>query len=355
MLRNKPFTRTALLSAIAVTATYTAASMTSWIDPMAASITVLVGLRTTFHASAQEAARQVLGTILATIMAFAMTAIIPSAPIAIFVGLLAAYGSVRVLKKQLGDDAAITVAVPLILVVGAHFSGDQAAERVAGVILGSLAGMVASWFARPGLPHERILAKSITLAETLSALLVTVADTLTHVKTTPSADITSEWLEQAEGTLRELHDLERRALDAVDGAAWSPTVEPADAEAVLSQVRITIATAVTVVGICRDLHEAAAADAALPAPTAAAVAEVIAAAAELITEQAEVARENPAEGIHGSATPVLEADEARDAAISHLRSLEDTQPLLLGGSLLRDTDKIANMLTTSEDSPGHGT
>lgn len=351
MLRERPFLRTALLSAVATTVTYAAATAVSWIDPTAAALSVLVAMRTTFHASAQEAFKQVLGTVIATGMAFAAISVIPAAPVAIFVGLLAAYGVVRMLRNQLGDDAAITVAIPLVLVVAAHFSGDQAAERVAGVVLGSVAGMLASWFSRPGLPHERILAKNLVMAGSLSALLVTIADVLAHAKQTVTVELAGEWLTQAESTLRELHELETRALDAVEGASWSPTVEADDAAAVLAQVRITMATAVTVSGICRDLLAAAVDETELPERTAVAVASVLAATAELITEQAETARERPAEALGEDAPQLQDVDQARDKAIARLRELDDTQPLLLGGSLLRDSDKIATVLATGEPNP----
>ena len=81
------------------------------------------------------------------------------------------------------------------------------------------------------------------------------------------------------------------------------------------------------------------------APTpllAAALAGVLSATAEVISDQAEIAEDSPADVQHED---LEDWQDQRKKAIAELRNLDDTQPLLIGGSILRDAEKITEILS----------
>ena len=69
---------------------------------------------------------------------------------------------------------------------------------------------------------------------------------------------------------------------------------------------------------------------------------VLRATAGVIDDQATIAQITPAERL---ADEDLEWRSSRDQAVASLRSLDDTQPLLIGGSILRDAEKITDILS----------
>jgi hypothetical protein len=156
--------------------------------------------------------------------------------------------------------------------------------------------------------------------------------------------LVAEWRMDAEAIARDLATTREEAEAAVAAARWMPSLARNEAEQVLAQVRIHEETAATVVGMCRDLAVAADAER-LPDPVAGPLSQVFAAAADAISRQAGAARSNPAEPLPEDVTAVQALADASEDAVSQLRELDQTAPLLLGGSLLSDSDEISRLLT----------
>jgi hypothetical protein len=96
------------------------------------------------------------------------------------------------------------------------------------------------------------------------------------------------------------------------------------------------------VSICRELVLTFGKSEKIPTLLASALAGVLSATADVISEQAEVAEIAPATSADEDDVAF---DEMRDEAIKELRGLDETQPLLIGGSILRDAEKINDLLT----------
>ena len=126
------------------------------------------------------------------------------------------------------------------------------------------------------------------------------------------------------------------------GSAWSPAIDYAEAKAVVEQIELTEATASTVLNICRELVLTSGSSQQLPALLAGALAGVLSATAEVISDQAEIAEESPGDVEHEE---LGDWQDQRKKAIAELRNLDDTQPLLIGGSILRDAEKITEILS----------
>jgi uncharacterized membrane protein YccC len=335
------YLRLAALSSLGVTAAYALASCLPEVNAQVAAITALVAVRPTFHASIQEAARQTLGLVLGAAVALLLITTVGLSLPALLVGVLACWVTARLLR--LGEEGAGSLAITVILILGPTFSADAVETRFLGVAVGSLMAMLVSYFIRPGQPHERALDAALAQAERGAALLTEIADHLSRHSGHVERATAHRWLDRANKITAALARIRTAADDAVVGARWSPMIAREDAEAVAAQVRLTHATSIAVANICRDLL--AASGGPMPAALAESLAEVFAAAAEAIVDQSEGARVNPAGTLGRDDEPVQALTSTRRVAVRQVRSLDDTQPMLLGGALLADAETIADLLT----------
>ncbi|MDA8435001.1 MAG: aromatic acid exporter family protein [Actinomycetales bacterium] len=340
---RRPYWRVAVLSAGAAAAAYGLGSLSPHVSAVVAAITALVSVRPTFHSSLREALRQVLGVVIGAVFAFAALELVGASVLALFGAIVACFITASILR--LGEEGAVAVGVTVILVVGPQFSTLAIEARLFGVVVGSALALVVSYFTRPGTPHGRALADVVELGERASALLTGIGTALADREGHLAAVLADRWLAEAEDILARTTETKHLAEDAVAGARWSPMIGHAEAQAVLAQVKLTEATAITLVGMCRDLQVAAGRDSAMPPGMATSLSHVLLATAGAITEQAETARGNPAETLDDDAVVMGAATRTRKQAASVVRGLDDTRPLLLGGSLLRDTEKITEILS----------
>lgn len=336
------YLRMTLLTATAVTAAYTFGLLFPAANPQIAAITALVTVRPTFHESVREGLRQVLGVVLAGLVALLMLKTFGFSVLVLAVSIIASYIAARLLR--LGEEGAGAIGVSVILVVGPTFTADLVETRFLGVGVGALFALLASLHTKPGTPHQRALDAVTRQADRIAALLTEMADTLAHRDGRLDPGAAARWLDTAIDIQNRVVGIRAAAQDAVTGAAWSPLIARADAEAVLAQVRITQATVTTLLNICRDLQAAADAPA-LPGELAGSLSQVLRATADVVAEQAWTARVTPSEPLPETAELVVAVTETRDEAVDVVRALDDTQPLLLGGSLLRDTEKITDLLS----------
>jgi uncharacterized membrane protein YccC len=343
---SRPPVRLAVLSAAAAATAYGLGSVLRDVSPVVAGITALVAVRPTLHASMQEALRQLLGVVIGAAVAFASLEMVGFSALSLFAALVVCLGVAAWLG--LGEQGAVAVAVTVILVVGPSFSTVAIETRLLGVVLGSVLALLVSYFARPGTPHGRALADAVGEADRTAALLTTIAATLARSEGRVPAAQARRWLGEAEEALGSIIDARHAAEDAVAGARWSPLIDRDEALAVLEQVRITEGTAVALVSICSDLVAAAERAVPLPAELAGSLSGVLQTTADAVVRQSRSARERPAETLSELTGPVGLARASRTDAAAHVRHLEDTTPLVLGGSLIRDAEKITELLSGRE-------
>ena len=343
LFAQRPYVRLAVLSAAAAAVAYGLGSLTYNVSAVVAAITALVAIRPTFHASLQEVLRQLVGVVCGAAFTFAALQLIGFSAVAIFLTVLACFIAAKALR--LGEEGAVAVAVTVILVVGPHFNTEAIETRLLGVLLGSAIALVMSFFTRRGTPHGRALADVVEQGDRTSALLATIGRNLATSKGNIAESTAADWLAEAEDILARAVEIRYAAEDAVSGSRWSPMINRAETEAVLDQVRITEGTALTVVSMCRDLVVASDHERAMPAGLATSISGVLLATADAITEQSDGARDNPAEVLADYTGPVGVVTRSRKEAAVEVRSQDDTRPLLLGGSLLRDSEKITEILS----------
>lgn len=340
---QRPYLRFALWSAAAATLAYLIAYATPWISAPIAGLTALVSVRPTFHDTATESWRQVFGTILAVLFALGLSAVFTDNPIMIFLLVLFSFWLSKILK--LGETGAATMGVTAILVIGHSVTTDSAPERVLGVALGAFIAVIASIWVRPGKPHHRALREAVALSERSANLLSEIADHLAKSHGHVTVDLASTWMTRAEPHMVELASIRTEAEAALASSRWSPLVDQEEAAAVLDQVKMAQATARTVYTMSHDLKIAAEAENALPKTVATQIAGVLSATAAAVQGQAEVALDKPAESLDLDDSPVAALYDQREEAVNTIRDLNETQAILLAGSLLRDSEKIAGAIT----------
>jgi uncharacterized membrane protein YgaE (UPF0421/DUF939 family) len=339
---SRPYPRTAVLGSIAAVVAFTIGSYTTAVSAIVAAITALVSMRPTFHASAQEAFRQVLGVIIGASISAGLYIGFGFTPVTFFITVLSAYTLAWLLK--LGEEGAVTMGVTIILVL-ADFSTDAIENRLLGVVLGVFVAMVLSYFARPGRPTDRVLSEALQEARAISGLLISLSTALIGEKGRLDRADSYAWLSASDSTMRRLIDIRATAEDALRGSRWSPWVSKREAQEVLRQVMLVRRAALTVHAICRDLHDSARANTVLPAELAVSLANGLTAAAVALEQQAETARSRPAELLGEDADAVQALRASREMVVKQMRALDDTRPMLLSGSLVRDTETLGDILS----------
>jgi len=230
----------------------------------------------------------------------------------------------------------------MILVVGPNVTASTLEQRFFGVLLGATFATFVSYFVRKGTPQDRALMAGIEQSYAMSALLNSIAKALSENDGNVDLKVASKWLARAEFIANEIDEIKSSAKSALAGSAWSPAIDYEETKAVVAQIKMTEATANTLLNICRELVLSSGRSVQLPALLATALAGVLSATAEVISDQADNAEDNPADLQHED---LDDWQDQRTKAIVQLRNLDDTQPLLIGGSILRDAEKITEILT----------
>lgn len=341
---SSPSARYAVLTTVACVIAFILGSLLTQVSAIVAAITALISVRTSFHASMKEAFLQVIGTLIGAMTVFGLVTVFGSFSFFILgVSVFAAFVAARLMR--LGDSGAISIAVTVVLVGGGNMDASAVEERLLGVVLGVLVALLISLYMLSGTPASRVLDTTLAKSERLASLLTEIGESLMmRAKGLRiPVEVVETWLDEAQEIQRELAVIHGDAEEAVTGSRWTPLMSRQEAEEVLTQVKLTEASAAIVVGMCRDLLIAAADTQPMPDALAGSLSAMFTSLAEVMTEQAEAAKDSPAETLKEEDLQDLE--QARVSAAHQLKDLEQTAPLLLGGSLLQDSEKISRLMT----------
>jgi uncharacterized membrane protein YgaE (UPF0421/DUF939 family) len=353
-LPRRPYIRVAVLSALAATVAYLVGSFNPAFDATVAGLTALISVRPTFHDTAAESFKQVLGTLVGGVLGLALVHMLggqsaTSSAAIMFLLILVCFVIARFLR--VGEEGAAVMGLTVVLVLGPVSDVAKAESRFFGVFLGTVVAMLVSIWVRPGLPHHRALGEALRLADTGATLLTEMSTHISEHQGKVSRKLAKKWVAEAEATMTELAEIRVEAEAALKSARWSPLVNSRDAESVLEQIRIAQVTARTVYNMANDLLVSSRNAKTLPKQVAENLADVLSATADVISEQAETARENPASTLDVTDTTVIDLQNVRDETIGQMRDISETKPILLAGSLLRDSEKITAVVVDvkSED------
>jgi hypothetical protein len=338
------YLRYATVAAVVSTGAYVVGSHIPHVSAIVAAITGLIALRPTLHASLKEAFSQILAIVVGAGMAFGITVAVGSfSTFVLFIALLSCFLLVKLFA--LPEGSAIGIAISVLLVVGPHFDRNLIETRFLGVALGSLFAVAGSFWTRPGKPTSRALNDILEQSERVARLLNDMGKTLSTQEGHISEALAQGWLEEAKSIQSRVLDIREFADEVLLGSKWSPLITEDEANSVLTQVKITQALVTTVLNISRDLRASAKHKDALPLELAIHLSEALMSSATIVLEQSETARDNPATHVEGTSQSILVSDASRAHGIKHLRGLAEDHPLMIGGSVLRDTEKITEILS----------
>ncbi len=334
---NAPYVRLATLTAAAGTLGYFLGAHFHNVSATTASITAMVSMRHTFHETIRESFTQVLGVLVGATVAFLSMKFIGFSSVVVMLSIISCFLVSRLMR--LGEEGAVAIAITVVLVVGPSVQTEKIENRFYGVLLGVFIAMIMSYFVRKGQPQDRALKAGIREARALARLLHQISVTLSHPNAQVSRKQAAQWLASVEWIATQIEEAKANAESAVVGSQWSPLLDRREAEAVLRQIEMTEATCETVMNICRELVLTFGKSNEMPAFLASATAKILEATANVIFEQADVAEDDPS-----AQTSDGEWLETRESAMQDLRNIDDTQPLFIGGSILRDAEKIKDIL-----------
>ena len=351
-IQSHPYARFAVLASLSCGIAFAIGLAVPQVSALVAAITAVVSIRPTLHDSMQEAFRQVIGSIIGALAVLAIILVFGEFnAIALTGAVLFSFLVARLLK--LGEEGAFSIAITVILIGGGNMTTEAVETRFIGVLVGLLIAVLMSLFVSSGTPTQRALKATLSLSDRLAILLSRIADRL--AKRVDNVRIGAEevtlWLNEAQSIQRDLTEVHKDAEDAMSGARWSPLMSREEAALVLAQVELTEATAEIVVGMCRNLLIGAEETQPIPTDLINRLSGMFDSLSGVISEQAESARHAPSELLGKDASPVRELHSAASNAVQSLHSMDDTAPLLLGGSLLQDAEKINRILTGKQPVP----
>lgn len=341
-----PYLRYAAIASTMATLAFVLGSHIPHVSASIAGITVLVAIRPTFHASVKEGFYQILAIIIGAGLALGISVIIGKfSPFTLGLALLVCFLLSHF--ASLGEGGAVSIGISIILVLGPRFDTNLIETRFLGILVGSILAMFGSLWTKPGTPTQRALKDIVVESGHISELLTEMGLALANSGRAINEEITQVWLDEAKQIQSRANTLRSEAEDVCASHRWSPLINKEKAEAVLSQIKITQAILTTVLNISRDLRAAARYAKDLPADVAQHLAVAILATAEVVAEQSELASVSPAQKLEAGTDAVRLREDAQEQALVHLREQEDDHPLLIGGSVLQDTQKINSILTES--------
>lgn len=318
------YVRLAILTSLACVVAYLIAGALPFADPVPAAITALVTMRGAFHHAAKEGVIQTLGALAGAGIALLLVWLIGTGPIVLAVLVLAAFALARLLRLSSPDQTpfvAMAIAVTMILVVGTHLTTELAIERFAGVLIGSLCALAASYLASPT-KDTRILRDEIdSLQNDLATLLAEVGAGL---RRDLEPDLARSWFERA-GELRDRSlGIEARLDDLTTHARWSPRIDPEELQSLARSADAVRVMSTRMITITSDLS-ASASDAPVPSIPPAARTPL----ADLMTMAAyNISADDPTGQVGTTA-----ASEA-------VRQAEQTAQIALIGGIVSDIQRI---------------
>lgn len=328
--------RLSVLTGLSASFAYLLASLIPIADPFIAAITGLVAISPTFHNSIKSALAETLGVVLGSAVGLVfinwLGFNLVTLAVLIIIAYLISWG------LRLGNTVAVPIGVTMILVCGPLLDNVVGIEgRLLGVVIGASCALVASYFVLPGQPHERALKEMRKESLKAAELLSRIAQKL------PNGFVSSyeanQWLEESQSLTEASKEHLEEAKDAVRGAKWSPMLSRKETSKYYKQVKSLNRAIMAVNSICADLKNYIDSDAQLSDQLVATISSLLKTTSEHIT--AEV---NNVDTHTGKLTLTSSLQKKKRETIETVKTMDETQAIMLGGSIVRDATIIRDSL-----------
>ena len=337
--------RSVLVAAIAAGIAWSAAQTLHLVGAVTASISAILSVHLSSHASVRDGAQRLVGTLAGIGFAVGMWGVFGPSPVSIAV--IAGSGLVVGRLLRLGDGSVTVPATSLgVLVAGNAVTETFVWERVGATGLGIVVGMILSPLVGGMTPLERAHCKLAHLSTEIARLL---GDLGTGAARGYGRDQAAQWLARS----RQLGETLGEAVDAVEDldrqARWSLTTPLAEVAPVHHTFRVLEHGVHQVNSVARSMFDAAATPHCPGVPGH--VGPLLTAASEAFAAHAALETDPDADTTQDADNLEELLDglrEARRQTLHRVRSqIDDTGVLVLTGSIITDIDRMAGSLERS--------
>lgn len=309
------------------------------VSPYIAAIIALAAIKPTFHDTVRESIRQVVGTVVGAL--FGMVFVHFFGFNLLTLGTIIIISFITGWLLKLRAEGGITIAVTVILVTGPLFGDvENIVQRLFGVAIGAACALIASYLIIPSHPHKRILEDTYKQARAIAKLLRKIADRFRLGKITlEEANI---WLTNINTLMEEIQITREEIRSTLEDAKWSPLLRKSDVENVEDQVNITKANAHNVQSICEAIIKAKEKETTLPENISKEIGKMLYEASVAIKEQAKLASGKTNHTITSEQIKAIRS--RRQKVATEIKNLNDTQMILLSGTILHETTNIKDTI-----------
>jgi uncharacterized membrane protein YgaE (UPF0421/DUF939 family) len=331
---DRSYTRIAVATSVAAFLAYVVAQSLPFASAaVPAAITAVVATQASFHQATKGAFIQVVGALLGAAVALGIVSVIGSSALTILLLVALCFVVARLLHVASPDESplvAAALAVTVILVIGTNLTTELAVERFAGIVIGALFAVLASFVASPTKATRDLEDTADAIQVQLGLLLEKIA---TELRANPDAATVRGWFDQAVDLRNQVLGLAAGLEDLKKNRRWSVRVTRADIAAVQAEVDACQIMSTRALSLASDLRRASAGSGSSPALPPAALsplADLIAATA------ANMATDDPTRTV------------GRTAAHQAVKEAERTAQLALIGGIVSHMEMI-NQARVDED------
>lgn len=336
--------RVTVFGTLSAIVAYFIGSLIPFVSPVIAAILALSAIKPTFYDTVRESIRQVVGTFFGAIFGMIFIALFGFNLLTLSIIIVIAFATGWLLRLR--AEGGITIAATVILVSGPLLGDiESIEERLFGVILGTLCALVASYLIMPSYPHKRILQTTLEEGEKIGKLLKKIAKRFPQDKI--STEEAENWIIEINTITDDVKNNREKIRATLKDAKWAPMLRKKDVENVVDQVGITMNNANNVRSICEAIYKAVENNATIPSKVKEDISVMLLEAAKGIKTQNKLAFKEPAEKISVEQTEYIK--NKRKKLASEIKNIEDTQAILLSGTLLHETTNIKDSISVDEE------
>ena len=332
--------RVAVLASLgSATAFMIGSSFPNHISPVIAAIISLTAIKSTFHDTVKETSKQVVGTIVGALFGIVLIGLIGFSVATIFI--IVVVSLMIGLLLRLEAQGGLFIAGTVILISGPLLGDLQLVEeRIGGVILGSIIAFTVSMFVVPSDRHRKALNKSLQIGDDAADVLGKISK---HFKkNTLTLEKTEEWLEDVELLVNKADRVVKDLNVLYRDSRWSPRVSKEHVESVMQQANIVYKNVKNVRTILVSVVSALEKNIVVNDEVRLSLSKMLTAVQAGIVEQLRNAELQPRAFI--SDLTVEQLRDRRNRLASQLKLSDDTQAIILGSTIIHESNKIKNML-----------
>ncbi|MCH1462717.1 MAG: FUSC family protein, partial [Candidatus Nanopelagicales bacterium] len=253
---DRSYTRIAAATSLAAFLAYIVAQALPLASAVPAAITAVIATQASFHQATKGAFIQVTGALVGAAVALGIVSVVGSGAVTILLLVALCFVVARLLHVASPDESplvATALAVTVILVIGTNLTTELAVERFAGIVIGAIFAVLASYVASPTKATRNLEDKADDVQERLGQLLERIA---VELRTDPGPEAVRAWFDEAVDLRNQVLGLAAGLEDLKMNRRWSIRVTTSDLHAVQAEVDACQIMSTRALSLASDLRRA---------------------------------------------------------------------------------------------------